>query len=247
MDFKKLFQVYSNHRINEYQTYCKDAKNIEQVKELYLLNEKCSMYLFNIISNIEIILRNRIQNAINQNYQYWYQEDKNNNVNIFNVLKDDKKNSLQTQIKKELASINKHINNKKSLNNQATIENLLISRLNFGFWNFIIANNIDAKHNVIYNQNFLNLIPIKKIPTAKFINFSSEIERLNTLRNRIAHNEIIIKNLIILHKDFEHCKSILKAIADSDTYKYILSKADKIIGCKFQDIFTEIKAIHKNG
>lgn len=253
--------VYSLERVNDYRKYCKNMNSDDEVCELYYLNELLSTYFFNLISNIEIALRNKIHKAINLYYESstyassknntkWYDYDEAKIVNIFKILKDSN-NQLSNKIMEKLNNIESEKQKAQKNKNFSKVayinkykENILVSRLDFGFWNYIIANNVNydfIKYIVKTNKN-------KDTPSnSAFLPFSNEVYKINMLRNRIAHHENIIKDVKNIEKHFNFCKNILHRICDneSEAYAYILSKPEIILHITFEDILKRIKNIHK--
>ena len=247
MNLEELKNWYSAERIESYRKFCKNNRNDDEVKELYMLNEVLSVCFFNLISNIEIILRNRVHKAIQTYYEpyvnkygSWFECNENEIANIFNfnLLKDNDKNDHSKKITSLTNKINNDIKKEKFDTNYIAThkEYILISRLDFGFWNYIVSNNID-------NYDFLRLISNKHIPNNKFIAFSKDIDKINKLRNRIAHHENIIKNVDSCIKHYNYCKSTLDSIDNSLT-KHVLDKCYSVLNFDFEDVLQKINKIH---
>jgi len=173
MKYNEFTRIMSTPRMDRYLGACNN--DTRKAMTLYRKNLKLSQELFTVISCFEVALRN----AIDSHYYTIYG---NQWLRIFaepNGLFDTR------QTRKSREAINDTI---AKLRHQYT-HSKLVSELGFGFWRYLFG-----KHQYrIAGRTLINIFP--NLPAtsqqtnynAKFI--FNELEKVNIIRNRIAHHD----------------------------------------------------------
>ncbi|MDR0483758.1 MAG: Abi family protein [Alphaproteobacteria bacterium] len=256
----KLCEWHSPNRVCNYEFYVKDKNNLEQVQRLYLLNQQLTYLIFPVLSNFELLLRNKIYQFLenNKGSNYWY-----DNILLDSCYTNETKKIIQQQIyeykerekslNKKIINLNNNLTNPKTkyrianlkskINNldKTRIGHLLVSDLSFGTWCHII-NNCHLQTDLM---NFMNLDKNHK----KWISY---FFRIKDLRNRCCHHENIIKSLDEFFDVYKSCIALLKTIGGSKyknyTYFIAVESLNKDKKTKYLDIFNniikQIKEIH---
>lgn len=191
---KLLSKYNSEQRINSYAKYLKENNN-SNLLEVYKLNNKAIVYFYCLLSNLEIVFRNKIINAIStdENKSNWYEEL----IAYFSLKSINHKSSdIVSRLIDSRREVSKFINNSnnKDCNKiaQNYTNNKVASFLTFGDW----INILESYDNTLMRSAFTN---IQSTETAKQFNkekeqIVSELKNLRDFRNRCAHHESIIKN-----------------------------------------------------
>lgn len=175
MKYSVFEKIISQARMRRYLVACNG--NSRKAMTLYRLNLKLSQDLFTIISVFEIAIRNSID------YHYsgihginWLSDS----VGINGIFKNKKCVRSANIINRSIRKLN--INNSHSK---------LIAEMDFGFWRYLFSQ--PQFH--AGGQSLLKIFPSKPI-SSKNIQYNhrfvfNELEKINKLRNRIAHHEPI--------------------------------------------------------
>jgi hypothetical protein len=187
-------RIMSTQRINRYKLAC--ANNTRKAMTLYRYNLYLSQELFTIISCFEIALRN----AINNHYFSLLGNDWLQNValpgGIFDNFACHKTANI---INTAVSRLGVNYNHSK-----------LISEMDFGFWRYLFA---QPQYNAA-GRTLLNIFPAKPRSTPIFQYnqrfLFNELEKINNLRNRLAHHEPVcfqlghpIKSTIYARQHYE--------------------------------------------
>ncbi|HHW7523118.1 TPA: hypothetical protein ACU18W_002373 [Mannheimia haemolytica] len=190
-----LTSALSIERISVYQNYVRlqdDTLTSNEVNlkalDLYLWNVNMASALFEVINFYEVTLRNKVFNVIDIKFQDSIQDEK---------LKQALSGYMRAKLVKQISIPN--ITNA-----------LIVSRLNFSFWNCILdkmfyySGKVDKQNNAVYPRLYKHNKMLFSIP--KRVNkdvFNKLVGRLmainsevNDLRNRICHHEPIFKSKI---------------------------------------------------
>lgn len=172
MLFTDFESIMSQARMSRYVTAC--AGNTKKAMTLYRLNLRLSQELFTIVSCFEVTLRN----AINKHYITNNGTDWLRNAalpgGMFNTRHCGKTPSI---ISWAVRNLNVYSHDK------------LIAEMDFGFWRYTFA-----RHQFYAGgQSLLAVFPAKPLSTItnrydhNYI--FAELEKINNLRNRLAHHE----------------------------------------------------------
>lgn len=175
MLYSDFENIISAPRMNRYLHACNG--NSRKAMTLYRKNLKLSQELFTVISCFEVALRNAVdRHYLLQNGQDWLR-----NAITKGEMFDNKgcRTSAQT-INEELRKLNHHYTHAK-----------LVASLGFGFWRYLYS----PHQYRAGNQTLLTVFSAKpsSTPTLQY-NASyifNELQKINNLRNRIAHHEPI--------------------------------------------------------
>ncbi len=189
MTFEDFEKIISKPRIYRYNNACDSDKN--KTVQLYMANLRLSQQLFGIISLFEVALRNAIdshyQNRFGKN---WLQ----NQCNISGFLQ---VKGCETSRRKVLDVIFK-------LGSNYTHDKTL-SDMNFGFWKYLFG----SKEFSAAGNTLLVVFPNR--PSGQnHTNIFKELDKINKLRNRIAHHEpICFQGYLISTKETEEAYHII--------------------------------------
>lgn len=169
IDIELLEEYLSEDRLS---TYIELAKgNQEKAIELYIQNKSISEKLYSSLAELEVILRNAINNTLSKEIgAEWYNKN--------SVLIIPKHKEVVEKVTYEITKDRKEVNNPN-----------IISNLNFGFWVYLF--------NADYDQNLWSK-HLHKVFTNKPKGFKRgrvrmELDKFKKIRNRIAHCECILK------------------------------------------------------
>lgn len=200
--FDEIFKDLSQQRMMTYKNFLRLELDItytdEQVYNLYLWNEVISSCFWNIVSRIEITLRNHINDILREKvHKDWLQSDKKSTTKVYFQPFHEK------QIKK---AKNKLL--EKSQKIQITNDRL-VAELNMGFWTSFseisfsyTSEELKQKKigweyfipkifaGYIYNKPELDKVRYWK-NQEKIDNLVTKLNMAKEIRNRIAHHEQI--------------------------------------------------------
>ncbi len=157
---------------NRLSTYLELANgNEEEAIESYIENKIILEKIYSTLSELEVILRNAINNTLSKEIGLeWY--------NKKSVLIIPKHKEVVEKVTYEITKDNKQISNAN-----------IISNLNFGFWVYLF--------NADYDQNLwskhLHKIFTNKPKGLKRARVRMELDKFKKIRNRIAHCECILR------------------------------------------------------
>lgn len=174
MKFNDFQDIFSASRISRYLSAVSGDK--KKATTLYRLNLRLSQELFTIESCFEISLRNKIDiHYLTRKGTDWLR-DSALPGGMFNVRNCGKTPYIISQGLRKLTYYS---------------HNKLIAEMEFGFWRYLFA-----RHQFYAGgQTLLNIFPLKPHSTITVqYNYNyifTELEKINKLRNRIAHHEPI--------------------------------------------------------
>ena len=175
MKYSVFERVMSQQRMNRYVISC--SNDTRKAMTLYRLNLKLSQELFTMISCFEIALRNAIDYCYSEEYgEHWLRDS----VEIGGVFNNKKCINTGRIINRALTKLNKSDNYTHSK---------LIAEMDFGFWRYLFS----QPQFYSGGQILLRIFPAKPKSTTviqynnKYV--FNELEKINSLRNRIAHHE----------------------------------------------------------
>lgn len=209
--YKKLEIYLSKERLNKYLELANNDKD-ESIK-LYKKNLKISSKMYILLSCFEVFFRNIINNSISNNY--WIININNLHIKILEDLKKYQtlsKTKSNQNISKFFDIQNTFIQKAKDdlIKEKKPISNdYLISKLNFAFWENLLSKNYE---NIIWNKYLKNTFKCNRGYLQK------EINNFRKLRNRIAHNECILKYDI---QNFQDRIFKILDLVDSDLKEFI--------------------------
>ena len=210
---ENLVSIFSPNRLNAYK-FSRDDKD-SVLLERYSYNIRISQAFYPILSILEIALRNKINNAIDQTLKPdWLLAE----INKQDILKDKEyKNLIAAK-------------NKLERSNKSITKGHLMAELSFGFWIHLCTKSYKTK--LWHTKNFFRTV-FKNYPNmSQFDKMSSiypVLKQSLEIRNRIFHHEIIITNQIGIENIYNKMKELLFYI-DEDAVKYL----DTI--CNFEKI-----------
>lgn len=200
--FDEIFKDLSQQRMMTYKNFLRLELDItytdEQVYNLYLWNEIISSCFWNIVSRIEITLRNHINNILREKvHKDWLQSDKKSTTKVY----------FQPFHEKQ---INKAKNKLLEKSQKIQITNdRLVAELNMGFWTSFseisfsyTSEELKQKKigweyfipkifaGYIYNKPELDKVRYWK-NQEKIDNLVTKLNMAKEIRNRIAHHEQI--------------------------------------------------------
>lgn len=175
MKFDEFKKIMSEPRVNRYLHACNGDSR--KAMALYRYNLKLSQQLFTIISCFEVALRNSIDRHYTQKFgNNWLKNSVNRN-GFFDIPQ-----CIRTKkiIKRGIKSVNHNYTHPK-----------LIAEMDFGFWRYLFAK---PQFNAA-GKTLLQIFPAKPRSTAQNqynqTYIFNELEKINNVRNRIAHHEAI--------------------------------------------------------
>lgn len=175
MKFRKFEAILSTSRLQRYVDACNG--DTRKAMTLYRKNLHLSQDIFIIISCFEVALRNAIDRTLTNNVGCEWLRDSAQVGGMF-----DNRQCYKT------CSIIRHAYNKRVRDNNYCHEQLL-SDMEFGVWKYMFAPNEYR----FSGRCLLSIFPYKPTSTAttQYNNryIFNELDKINTLRNRIAHHE----------------------------------------------------------
>lgn len=214
-----LINLFSVNRLNSYKYDTNDDSSI--LLERYLYNIEVSKALYPLLSLLEISLRNRINQAIEDTIQKdWLMKE----LNGQNILLTGEFNKLQDAKQKLLKKGHKNFT-----------KDDLIAELSLGFWIYLCGRK--------YKNTLWHKVGFFKTVFTDYPNFS-EFDKLGKispvlqlmlkLRNRIFHHEIIINHPYGVINCYNDLRRLLGYIS-KDSLLYL----DKI--CDFNNVIAKKK------
>ena len=178
MKFSEFEHVVSSERMNRYLIAC--GGNTKKSMTLYRLNLRLSQEIFTIVSCFEIALRNAIDYKLVDRFGSDWLRDSIQNGGIFS----------SNSVGKTKVIIDKSYN--ELIRNGCYTHSRLLASMEFGVWKYMFSR-------VQYNATgrcLLGIFPNKPRSTA-MIQYNhtyifNELDKVNSIRNRIAHHEPII-------------------------------------------------------
>ena len=177
MKYSEFEQIISAQRMQKY--LIATGNDTRKAMTLYRLNLRLSQEMFTIVSCFEVALRNSIDTLLTQQFGTDWLRDSVQPGGIFDTNQCDRTRSIITKAY-----------NKLTLTTSYTPTQLL-SAMEFGVWKYMYS----PYQYTATRQVLLNVFPNKPVSTSMTqINhsyFFNELDKINKLRNRIAHHEPI--------------------------------------------------------
>jgi len=173
MQYTVFERIMSKSRMSRYMISC--SNDTRKAMTLYRLNLKLSQELFTIISCFEVALRNSIDSHYTRIHgDEWLKESVESNGMFEN-----------RKCVKTANIINRAL---RKLDNEYA-HSKLIAEMDFGFWRYLFS----RPQFYAGGQSLLGIFPAKPTttPTIQYNHkyVFNELERINKIRNRIAHHE----------------------------------------------------------
>jgi len=218
-----ILKLISPNRLNVYKKFF-EVSTDQECLGLYFWNQKINNEFNSAIQIIEISLRNSIMSTINEKRP---ELSGDNFINHFKGLVES--NESRRQI--EYAEKKCQKKNNYSIND-------IVALLPFGFWANLCSNEHDAT-----NPDSLQLWPTHENDIFPTLSISmgalyENISRVNALRNRISHHEVIWKNKNAFHTDW-----LTNTIIDNYTACLEVAKSIHIDNLKLFEIIEGINNI----
>lgn len=197
MNFFEFEHIVSNERMQRYVTAC--SGNHTKAIRLYRCNISASLEMFAVVGAFEVALRNSIDRVMKIHFGNDWLRDAVLSGGIFDVpVCRDHARIVRSAYEKLL-----HQNNYSHTN--------LLSKMEFGIWKYMFSSPQFRAANRVLLQAFPN-----KPTSTRSIQYNNtyifnELDRVNSLRNRIAHHEPI-------------CFPTGHAVVTTDYIKYIYNK-----------------------
>lgn len=204
MNYEQFEALLSQPRLQRYlDAVCQDK---EKALLLYAYNIQLSQQLFAVIAMFEVILRNKINQCI-QTYSginHWLHQA---------IQKGGMFDTKQCQSSKDC--IDEAIKKLAKRRENTTSHDKLLAELNFGFWRYMFY----APQYNVSGQILLSIFP-KRPKSTRQQHYNQkwvavQLEKINKLRNRIAHNENIC-----LHKT--GAKTAISTQRTEEVYQIVL-------------------------
>jgi hypothetical protein len=171
--------------------YVRAAGTVPAALRLHRWNTAVSAALFEDLANVEVVLRN----ALDERLQAWHVARHGSGD-----WWDDPDRVLEPQRHEDVAIA------KARLTKPAT-HGRILAELNFGFWRFLLSRRYEATlWTPILRHAFPRLTPPRRGE------IGDRLQRLNRLRNRIAHHEPV--HALVLQSLHEDCLFVAAAICD---------------------------------
>lgn len=175
MKYTDFEYIMSTPRMNRYLGACNN--NTKKAMTLYRKNLKLSQELFTVISCFEVALRNAIDRHYSNIYGNNWLRDFARTGGIF-----DNSNTYKSR-----TAINDTISKLGTLYTHPR----LVSELGFGFWRFLFARHQYRIAGRTLQHIFPNLPPTTRSIQYNAAKIFDQLERVNKIRNRIAHHDPI--------------------------------------------------------
>ena len=221
MKYSDFEYIMSTPRMNRYLGACNN--DTRKAMKLYRKNLKLSQELFTVISCFEVALRNGIDRHYKNIHGNNWLRDFATNRGVFDNRSTFKsKNAINDTISK-LGVLYTHPR--------------LVSELGFGFWRFLFARNQYRLAGRTLQYVFPNLPPTTRLIQYNAATIFDKLERVNKIRNRIAHHDPICfrhgMNQINTNFPLSYYNTIIELFSwldiDSSELLYGLDKVNKLI------------------
>lgn len=215
-NYNLLFEALSEPRIGAYKNYFGNSLTDAQLFGCYQWNESISLTFFKLITIIEIVMRNRMHEALSSHYFNHTKKIVNNtrtsnskwtydlhttqghqqSCNWYNAV-DSASNSILNSLSLSKIHSKTHNSRGKAIAaNRAPSPDDIVSSLSFGFWSSLV----DKCPDLNWDNLLVSIFP--KHRTSNSNQWNSPIEQkklsyrldlIRDFRNRIAHHEPIWK------------------------------------------------------
>ncbi len=198
MDVEKVVKSISFER---FEPYVKRTDTDEEALSLYWENIEESKKFYPILSVLEVILRNKINESC--------------------IIHFKNENWLLENLPPELSKQVKEIKDKLKKSKKEITNSRVLAELNFGFWTILF----NRKYAKIFWKPLHRIFINTPKTNRKRTDISSKLNHIRTFRNRIYHYEPIIWNKEVLNQKREDILQLIYWL-DTDTVEW-LSTVDK--------------------
>lgn len=178
MKYSDFEEAMSPERMRKYVWAC--ANDTKRAMTLYRYNLRLSQEMFAIVSCFEVTLRNKIDKEMKSHFGNDWLRDFILPGGQFDT--DPRVDGTKKIIKKAYEGL---------LRTNSYVHNKLLAEMEFGVWKFMF-NNVQYR---LSGRCLLNVFPNKptSTPQLRYDNtfIFNELDRINVMRNRIAHHEPI--------------------------------------------------------
>lgn len=175
MKYREIEHFFSQKRLSRYLLACNNDKR--KAITLYRYNLRLAQELLTIVSCFEVSLRNAIDNILVPQFGNEWLKDSISEGGIFTLPILHKTNRTITDALSKLHKQGTYSHSK------------LLAQMDFGMWKYMYS---PVQYNLTH-QSLMSVFPHKQRSTPQLhINQSyifNELDKINTLRNRIAHHE----------------------------------------------------------
>lgn len=177
MDYSNFLGAVSSERFSRYLSAC--AGNRAKAIMLYRLNQRLSREMFSIVSCLEVGLRNKIDSILAVSLGTDWLRDSILPGGIFDQPSTQKTKKIIDKVYQEIISKGHYAPSK------------LLSKMEFGIWKYMYAGPQYTSTGRVLLQVFPNKPKSTKLNRYDNTFIFGELNDINELRNRIAHNEPI--------------------------------------------------------
>lgn len=236
MKYSDFERIISPERMRRYLIAC--HYDTKKAMTLYRYNLKLSQEMFTVISCFEVVLRNKIDQEMKAHFgSDWLRDSILENGIFYSDKNVSKTKDIIAKAYDEMSENGKYTHSK------------LITEMGFGVWKFMYNNVQYAKTKKCLLKIFPN--KPKSTPEIHYNNLYvfNELDRINYIRNRIAHHEPICFGKP-LHIDIQYVKNCYHIIIqlfdwmDID-YKKLLYGIDHLNNAFGKIIFFKNKHLNK--
>ena len=175
MKYQEFEHFFSQKRLNRYLLACNGDK--KKAMTLYRYNLRLAQELLTIVSCFEVSLRNAIDDILIPQFGNEWLKDSVSAGGMFSAPILHKTHRTITDALQKLRAQGTYSHSK------------LLAQMDFGMWKYMYS---PLQYNLTH-QTLMNAFPYKQRSTPQLhINQSyifNELDKINTLRNRIAHHE----------------------------------------------------------
>lgn len=213
MDFAKFNTIYSPERLSKYKRAANRDNELTEI--LYYYNQRLAKSFQPLVSNVEVMLRNKLNKAIATKYS----DDKwllhrvkgysPTGIAPFTGVSPIDNNYLRDCLRKA--------DQKLVRKGRSITQDRLISELDFGFWTSLYNNGLPTDVSAAVMSIFCPLPPGTNRQTIK-----GDVNKIRLFRNRICHNNTLFftRATIDIEKavDAYKCMVSLSKYLDSDVF-----------------------------
>lgn len=175
MRYTDFEYIMSSPRMNRYLGACNN--DTRKAMTLYRKNLKLSQELFTVISCFEVALRNAIDRHYSNIYgNHWLRDF----AMVGGVFDTQRTYNSQNAVNNTIAKLGPSYTHPR-----------LVSELGFGFWRYLFGRHQYRLAGRTLHQIFTNLPPTTRLVQYNAATIFDKLERVNKIRNRIAHHDPI--------------------------------------------------------
>ena len=202
IDALRLSQRLSLQRLAPYLDAC--GGDLERAIRLYEWNSAVSAALFEVLADVEVVLRNAIHSSMTE-----WSIRRNGGSNWF----DDVHGLLEAAELRDISKVRLRIEQQ----GKPLTPERIVSELSFGFWRFLLTSRYRTTVWPILAKGDLSRVEVGYEEL-----FFSRVGRVHDLRNRIAHHESIHRRRI--DRDLLDCLRIVVVVCP-ETAEWVKERA----------------------